>query len=70
MKQNYKPSALRLARVLAGLSQRDVADQVNRSPVYIHRLETGGSAVLTPELASKIADTLGSTPEILFEDEQ
>lgn len=59
--------ALRLARTAQGLSLRDLADAVGGvSYVFIHRLETGGLASVTPEIKAKIAGTLGTTEEILF----
>ncbi len=69
MKQNFKPSALRLARILAGMTQRDVAAQIHRSPSYVHRLETGGSAKAGSDLARKIADTLHAPLDSLFRED-
>jgi len=36
--------------------------------MFFSRLETGGPAKVNPDLARKIADTLGTSPEKLFED--
>ena len=35
--------------------------------MFIQRLETGGYARLDPDLARKVADALGTTPERIFE---
>ena len=67
MKYNFTPpSPLRVARVSAGLRQCDLAERVNRSPAYICRLENHGPAVLTPEIAKRISEAVGSPAVFLF----
>jgi transcriptional regulator with XRE-family HTH domain len=57
---------LKIARVAAGLSQSDLAAVTGKSTTYIHRLETRGSALLTREIAEKIADAVCTPTPILF----
>jgi transcriptional regulator with XRE-family HTH domain len=65
---NKQITALRINRIAAGLRLADVAREINRSIMFVQRLETGGSARLTPEIASKIAEALSTSPENLFRD--
>lgn len=64
--KNNKPTPLRIARQVAGLRQADLAAEINRSQMFVSRLERGRSATLTPEIAERIADTLGSPAVLLF----
>lgn len=64
--KNNKPSPLRIARQVAGLRQTDLATAINRSQMFVSRLERGRSAILTPEIADRLADTLGSPAVLLF----
>ncbi|HBO69164.1 MAG TPA: hypothetical protein DD658_03075 [Deltaproteobacteria bacterium] len=67
MKNNFKTSSpLRVARVSAGLRQRDLAEQVNRSSAYICRLENHGPAVLTPQIAKRISEAVRTPAVFLF----
>jgi transcriptional regulator with XRE-family HTH domain len=59
-------TALRIARVAAGLSQRELARQIDRSQPWVHRAETGGEARVTPEDAARIAAALNVSPESIF----
>jgi transcriptional regulator with XRE-family HTH domain len=59
-------SVLRLYRIQAGLRQCDIAKPINRSVQFVHRLETGGPALLTAELAEAIGNLLAISPAILF----
>jgi transcriptional regulator with XRE-family HTH domain len=64
---NKQPSALRLERFLRGVTLRDLEQATGRSRMYWSRVENDGSAVLTPDAASKAAAVLGVTPADLFE---
>lgn len=67
MKWNYTPpSPLKVARASAGKRQRDLAEEVGRSPAFICRLERGGSALLTPEIAETLSASLGVPAVLLF----
>jgi len=69
MGHDNKPhSALRIERFLQGVTLRDLEQATGRSRMFFSRLETGGPATLTPDLARKIADTLGVPPEKIFND--
>ena len=57
---------LKFARVAQGLSQRELADAVGRSPAYISRLEGGGPAHLDDETRGAIARTLGVPENFVF----
>lgn len=61
-----RPSPLRVARVAAGLYLRDIAQAVDRSISFVHRLEVGGYARLTPEIAFRIGEAVGVPAPILF----
>lgn len=68
MKKKFTPSLLRLARAAAGKSQRDIAIAIRRSPAFVHRLETGGPALLDAATAKQIAAVVGDVPvEQLFD---
>lgn len=66
MKNFKSPSPLKVARVSAGLRQRDLAEAIGRSTPYVCRIETGGPAVLTPEIAEQIAAAVRTPSFILF----
>jgi len=57
---------LTIARVTAGLRQRDLAVAIGRSTAFVSRLETGGRAILTAEVAERIAATIGTPAFLLF----
>jgi transcriptional regulator with XRE-family HTH domain len=59
-------SPIRIARVSSGLRQTDLAAEINRSQMFVSRLECGGYAVLTPEIADRIAEVLGVPGAVLF----
>lgn len=64
---NKKPkTTLRIERFLCGMTLQQLAEATGRSRMFFSRLETGGSATLTPEIAEKIASVLGTVPEKLF----
>jgi transcriptional regulator with XRE-family HTH domain len=52
-------SALRAERLLRGFSQRQIAEAVGVNQMRLSRIERGASAVVTPELAEKLAAALG-----------
>lgn len=60
------PTPLTIARITAGLRQSDLAEGIGKSTAYIHRLETGGPAILTPEIAERIAAAVKTPSFILF----
>ena len=67
MGRDNKPHTnLRIERFLRGVTLRDLEAATGRSRMFFSRLETGGSAVLTPELALRISEILTVTPEKLF----
>ena len=66
MINNTNPSPLRIARVSAGVRQADLAASIARSTMFISRLERGGCAVLTPEIAARIAETVNVPAVLLF----
>lgn len=66
MINNTKPSPLRIARVSAGVRQADLAKSIARSTMFVSRLERGGSATLTPEIASRIAESVNVPAVLLF----
>nr|WP_252971199.1 helix-turn-helix transcriptional regulator [Marinobacter sp. DS40M8] len=59
----FEGAALRLARIFCGLSLEEVAEKVNKSRQYLHKLETGQSNP-TPELSAELADAL--SVEVVF----
>jgi transcriptional regulator with XRE-family HTH domain len=69
METDNKPtSVLQLARIKVGLRQKDVAHEIGRSTQFISRVENGGSATLTPELAERIGAVVAVSPGELFGD--
>jgi len=60
------PTPLTIARISAGLRQRDLAERIDRSTAFVSRLETGGPAVLTHEIAERIADAVGTPSFVIF----
>jgi transcriptional regulator with XRE-family HTH domain len=64
------PFALRTARRVAEITQNDIAAEIGRSQMYVSRLERGGYARLTPEIAEKIAALVGVPSFILFKGER
>ena len=60
------PTPLKIARISAGLSQSDLAAKIERGHVFVHRLETDGCAVLTSEIAEKIASAVGVPAVVIF----
>ena len=63
---NKQITALRISRIAAGLRLADVANEINRSIMFVQRLETGGSARLTPKISEKIAKALKTPIDLLF----
>lgn len=59
-------SPLRLARLAAGLRQVDLAATIGRSRLFICRLEIGGYARLTPEIAETLAAAVNVPAALLF----
>jgi transcriptional regulator with XRE-family HTH domain len=57
---------LRITRLSRRLSLREMAVVCGKSKSYAHRLEAGGCAKLTPEVAARVASTLGLPVGILF----
>ena len=57
---------LRISRIAAGLRQRDLAHLIGRSTSFVCRLETGGPASLTPEIAKTIAQAVNAPAAVLF----
>ncbi len=57
----FNGAELRLARVFRGLALEDVAEQVDKTRQYLHRLETG-QATPTEALIDQLADALGVEP--------
>lgn len=58
----FEGTALRLARIFCGLSLEEVAERVEKSRQYLHKLETGQSnptAELTAELAEALNVEIG-----------
>ena len=67
MKKTFKPfPLLRVARVSAGFMQEDLAKRIGRSPAFVSRIETGGPALITKEVASKIAKALNLPPSLVL----
>jgi len=60
------PKPLTIARITAGLRQVDLAAAVGKSNAFISRLENNGPAVLTPEVAERIASAIGTPAFLLF----
>lgn len=60
-------AALRLLRVDANLSLRELARQVGVSSAYLSRIENGRDPSPTPDRLRAIADTLGVPRVLLFE---
>lgn len=65
-----KVSALRIARVAAGLTLADLGRAIDRSPCFVHRIETGGPARLTEEIASGLARACSTSPERIFSESE
>ncbi|WP_368646803.1 helix-turn-helix domain-containing protein [Castellaniella ginsengisoli] len=57
---------LRLARVFSGLTLEELAEQVEKSKQFIHKLETNVDRP-TETLASQLADKLDVLPEFFYE---
>jgi PTS system nitrogen regulatory IIA component len=60
-------ATLRLLRVDAGLSLRDLARRIGVSSAYLSRVENGQDAVPTPERLTAIARELGVPPALLID---
>ena len=61
-----RASALKIARVRAGLSQARLADLAGTYQVHVSRIERGARP--DPEEAKQIASALGCRPEEIFAD--
>lgn len=57
---------LKELRAAAGLSVREAADWIGKSPSYISKIEMRGE-IPTPELLIKIAEVYGADVEELFQ---
>lgn len=60
-------ASLRLVRVAAGWSLRDLAGAVGVSPAYLSRVENGHDAPPTPDRLAAIAGALAVSPALLRE---
>lgn len=60
-------ATIRLLRVDAGLSLRDLARRIGVSSAYLSRVEHGQDAVPTPERLTAIANELGVPPALLLD---
>lgn len=58
--------ALKLTRTAKGMSQADVGLRISRPQCFVSRIERGGSALVTREVASAIAAALETPVELLF----
>ena len=67
MDLQFSGAQLRLARVYNGLALEDVAERVDKTRQYLHKLETNHGAP-TPELMRKLGFVLGVTPEFFLGD--
>jgi transcriptional regulator with XRE-family HTH domain len=70
MREGRKPvSALRVARIAAGVRQQDLAAAINRHRAFVWRLETGrGPARIDRMIVSEISRVLGCPAEQIFEE--
>ena len=59
---NTDRQAIRLYRLTAKKSRQVVADALGRSKRYIHRIECGGSAILTAADLVRLGTVLGVEP--------
>lgn len=66
-KQNISSSGLKEARIAAGLTQQELADQVYCIRQHISRIEQG-KAVPSLPLARSICNVLGCTWDIFFDE--
>ena len=64
----FSPERLQELREAAHLSRDQVAYSLRRSPQAVYWYETGVMGPRVPEMAQKIADVLGVTPDWLFEE--
>src|SRR5688572_8084282 len=60
-------ATLRLLRIEAGLSLRELAQRIGVSGAYLSRVENGHDAVPTPDRLVAIADVLGLPRSVLVE---
>lgn len=65
MQNKFNGSELRLARIFNGFSLDEVAERVEKTRQYLHKLETG-QANPTPALFEKLASVLDVKPEFLY----
>ena len=63
----FSGAQLRLARVYNGLALEDVAERVDKTRQYLHKLETNHGAP-TPDLMQKLGCVLGVTQEFFMGD--
>lgn len=66
LRKSNPPTPLTIARISAGLRQIDLAATIGKSNAFISRLENGSGAVLTPEIAEKIASAVGTPSFAIF----
>ena len=64
MQHQFNGSELRLARIFNGYSLDEVAEQVDKTRQYLHKLETGQAAP-TPALLEQLVAVLDVKPEFL-----
>lgn len=68
-KKHTEPAALlRHARTASSLTQEELAASIGKSRAFVYRLEVGGRATLTPEIAERISTVVSIAPEALFGD--
>lgn len=67
MTYQFNGAELRLARIFNGLALEDVAERVDKTRQYLHRLETG-QASPTGQLLEQLASVLEVDPEFLMTD--
>jgi Zn-dependent peptidase ImmA (M78 family)/transcriptional regulator with XRE-family HTH domain len=67
MTYRFNGAELRLARIFNGLALEEVAERVDKTRQYMHRLETGQSAP-TGQLLEQLATVLNVMPSFLLSD--
>lgn len=65
MQNLFNGSELRLARIFNGFALDEVAERVDKTRQYLHKLETG-QASPTPTLLEQLAEVLGVDPTFLL----
>lgn len=65
MQNQFNGSELRLARIFHGFTLDEVAERVDKTRQYLHKMETG-QATPTPVLLEQLATVLDVTPDFLL----